>query len=149
MIVQIVKDIAEALPVTESPNTFATFKHGEKEFQNYVADELEGVLIFLDEPITSNDQVKQSGYIEEEYPISMIFGDKTELDWTPEQHQEAILRMRSLSKRFINRLVGSPLIRVVRPTVARIDFKNLFDVNISGVILRITVVPLNEDSACQ
>jgi hypothetical protein len=149
MIVQIVKDIAEALPVTESPNTFATFKHGEKDFQNYVADELQGVIIFLDEPITSNDQVKKSGYIEEEYPISMIFGDKTELDWTPEQHQETIIRMRALAKRFINRLVGSPLIRNVRPSITRVDFVNLFDVNISGVILRITVVPLNEDSACQ
>jgi hypothetical protein len=149
MIVQIVKDIAEALPVTESPNTFATFKHGEKDFQNYVADELQGVIIFLDEPITSNDQVKKSGYIEEEYPISMIFGDKTELDWTPEQHQETIIRMRALAKRFINRLVGSPLIMNVRPSITRVDFVNLFDVNISGVILRITVVPLNEDSACQ
>jgi hypothetical protein len=148
MIVQIVKDIAEALPVTESPNTFATFKHGEKEFQNYIADELEGVLIFLDEPITSNDSIKKGGYIEEEYPISMIFADKTELDWTPEQHQEVILEMRALAKRFINRLVSSQLIRRVNPVVTRVDFKNLFNSNISGVILRITIVPFNDDSAC-
>jgi hypothetical protein len=63
MIVQIIKDIAEALPVTESPNTFATFRHGEKEFQNFIADEITGVLIFLDEPITSNDSIKKGGYI--------------------------------------------------------------------------------------
>jgi hypothetical protein len=148
MIVQIVKDIAEALPVTESPNTFATFKHGEKEFQNYIADELEGVLIFLDEPITSNDSIKKGGYIEEEYPISMIFADKTELDWTPEQHQEVILEMRALAKRFINRLVSSQLIRRVNPVVTRVDFKNLFNSNISGVILSFTIVPFNDDSAC-
>jgi hypothetical protein len=79
----------------------------------------------------------------------MLFADKSEIDWTPEQHQVVILEMRALAKRFINRLVASPLIRSVRPTVTRVDIKNLFDKNISGCFLRITIVPLNDDSACQ
>ncbi len=148
MIVALIKDIVEALPVSESPNVFPTFKHGEKEFQNFIADELTGVLVFLDEPITSNDSIKGGGYIEESYPISMMFVDKADLDWTPEQHQEVILQMRALAKRFLNRLVGNENVRNLTG-VTRTDVKNVLDLNASGVILRLTIVPFNSDSACQ
>jgi hypothetical protein len=150
MIVALIKQIAEGLPVSESPNVYPTFIHGEREIQIYLADEILGVTISLDEPIISNDIIKQGGYIEEEYPIIMMFTDKTELDYTPEQHQTVILQMRALSKRFLNRLLSSTYGENVREVklVSRTDIKNVFDTNKSGVILRLTVVPFNSDTAC-
>jgi hypothetical protein len=105
------------------------------------------VVVFLDEPITSNDQLTQGGYIEEEYPLSMLFVNKTELDYTPEQHRVIIDAMRVLSKRFILRLQANANIRFVKTSI-RIDVTNIFDVNLSGVILKIVVVPKNTDGAC-
>lgn len=150
MIVALIKGIAEALPVTESPNTYPTFIHGEREIQNYLADELAGVTISLDEPITSNDFIKKGGYIEEEYPVTIMFTDKSELDNTPEEHQVIILQMRALSKRFVNRLMSSTYGENVREVknMTRTDVKNIFDVNKSGVILRLTIVPFNTDTPC-
>lgn len=150
MIVGIIQDIVEALPLSTSPETYPTFKHGEKEFQNYVADEIDGTVVFLDEPITSNDTITQGGYIEESYPITLLFAKKSELDDTPEQHQVYILEMRALAKRFLNRITNKTIAPGVRSVsnVTRTDIKNIFDVNLSGVILRLTVVTVNSDDAC-
>lgn len=148
MIVGIIRDIVEALPVNESPLIYPAFMHGERDIQNAIADEVESeVMVFLDEPITSNDIIKQGGYIEEQYPITMLFAKRSELDYTPEQHQELIIEMRYLSKRFLNRITSNQGIRSVS-SVSRVDIKNIFDVNLTGVVLRITVVPFNSDSAC-
>jgi hypothetical protein len=150
MIVGIIQALVEALPLGTSPETYPTFKLGEKEFQNFISDEIEGTIVYLDEPITSNDVITQGGYIEETYPITMLFATKSELDWTPEQHQEVILSMRALSKRFLNRLTTKSIAPNVRSVsaVSRTDIKNIFDVNLSGVIMRLTIVPFNSDGSC-
>jgi hypothetical protein len=148
MIVQIIKNIAEALPVTESPNTFATFKHGEKEWQNFISDEITGVRIFLDEPIRSNDNVRQGGLIEESYPLFILFADKSEVDWTPEQHEVVISQMRTLSNRFINRLNSDNGVRSFT-SVSKQEVKNVYDTNLSGVIISITITPFSNYTACQ
>jgi hypothetical protein len=148
MRVQIIKNIAEALPVTESPNTFATFKHGEKEWQNFISDEITGVRIFLDEPIRSNDNVRQGGLIEESYPLFILFADKSEVDWTPEQHEVVISQMRTLSNRFINRLNSDNGVRSFT-SVSKQEVKNVYDTNLSGVIISITITPFSNYTACQ
>lgn len=148
MIVALIKSIVEALPLTDSPEAYPTFVHGEKEFQNFIADEIEGTLVFLDAPITSNDRPTKGGYIEESYPISMLFLAKSELDYTPEQHQVIIQQMRALRRRFINRLQANANVREVNG-ISTIDVVNIFDVNLSGVIYRLNVIPFNTDTACQ
>ncbi len=146
-IVTTIETIVNALPLVAEGNTYATFLHGEKSFQNLKADEIQNTIVFLDEPITSEDQLKKSGYIEEEYPLSMFFANKSELEFTPAQHRVIIDAMRVLSKRFLLRLQANSNIRDVKK-VTRVDIVNVFDVNLSGVILRCTVVPFNSDGAC-
>jgi hypothetical protein len=146
-IVTTIESIVGALPITAGGSTYPTFVHGEKSWQNLQADEIQNVVVFLDEPITSNDVLTQGGYIEEEYPLSMLFVNKTELDFTPDQHRVIIDAMRELSKRFILRLQANSNVRSVKNSI-RVDVTNIFDVNLSGVILKIVVVPYNSDGAC-
>jgi hypothetical protein len=146
-IVTTIQDIVEALPLVVGGSIYPTFIHGEKSYQNLIADEIQNVMVFLDEPITSNDTLTKGGYIEESYPLSMLFVNKTELDFTPDEHRVIIDAMRDLSKRFILRLQANSNIRTVNSST-RIDITNIFNVNLSGVILRINVVPFNSDAAC-
>jgi hypothetical protein len=146
-IVAIIEDIVNALPIEANGSTYPTFIHGEKSWQNLAADEVENVIVFLDEPITSNDLLTQGGYIEEEFPLSMLFVNKTEMEYTPAQHRVIIDSMRELSKRFLLRLQANSGVRFVKTSI-RIDVVNIFDVNLSGVILKVVVVPFNQDGAC-
>ena len=68
------------------------FYHGTAAWQNLNADnaELKDGIVYLDEPITSDDDIKQSGYIEETYPIKLLFLKKSKLKWTPVQQQLVI-----------------------------------------------------------
>lgn len=146
-IVTTIESIVGGLPLVAGGSTYPTFLHGEKSYQNLIADEITNTMVFLDEPITSEDTLTQGGYIEEGYPLSMLFVKKTELDFTPAQHRVIIDEMRELSKRFILRLQANTNIRFVLKCT-RTDITNIFDVNLSGVILRVTVVPKNSDGAC-
>jgi hypothetical protein len=151
MIVSLIRGIIEELPVEEDGSVYPIFLHGEKEIQNAISDEIDleakEAAVYLDEPIRSNDNITKGGYIEETYPIEMLFVKKSQLDWTPEQHQVVILEMRDLRRRFLNRLASNSNVRSVSG-VTTIDIKNIFNVNLSGVILRLTVVPFNSNSAC-
>jgi hypothetical protein len=148
MIVELVQDVVEKLEVTDSPVTHPKFIHGEKGYQNLLADEVEeDVWVFLDEPITSNDRLTKGGYLEETYPLTMLFAKKSELDFTPEQHRVLINEMRSLANIFINKIQQREDVREVKD-ISKVDIINIFDVNLTGCVLRISVIPLNEYTAC-
>jgi hypothetical protein len=152
MIVDLIKSIVQSLPVTDSPISYPNFIHGEKDYQNLLAEgvnfDLQDVTVFLDQPISSNDDIKKSGYIEETYPLSMAFLKRSELDFTPDQHQVLIDQMRVLRKRFLNRLTSNSNVKSVS-SVQTTDAINVFDVNLSGIVMKLTVVTFNNDSSCQ
>lgn len=147
-IVTTIGSIVGALPLVAGGSTYPTFIHGLKSAQNMEADEVQNVMVFLDEPITSNDILTQGGYIEEEYPLFMFFGKRCdEMDHNSPQLRIIADEMRELSKRFILRLQANSNIRFVKNST-RIDAFFVFDVNLHGVIAKITVVPKNSDGAC-
>lgn len=147
-IVTTIEDIVGALPIVAGGSTFPNFRHGDKFYQNLEVDEIQGVTIFLDEPILSEDVLTQGGYIEEEYPLFMFFGRPIDkLDPSPLEWRAVIDEMRTLSKRFILRAQANPDIRFVKKS-KRIDTFRLFNANLTGVILQITIVPKNSEGAC-
>lgn len=150
MIVDIVKGVVSNMTVPgSSPSVAPTFIHGEKSWQNLEADEVLNHIVFLDEPITSNDTMHQSGAFDEAYPIVLFFAEKSEMEWTPEQHQVAIQRQRYQRKKFLNHLVsliGDTIINF--GSIRTMDAKNVFDVNLSGCILYINITPLVNYSVC-
>lgn len=124
-----------------------SFYHGIRGWQNIEAEDGMFPAVYLDEPITSYDDIKQSGYIEESYPLKMLFIGKSEPDWTPAQHQIVIADMRSLRKEFLNKLQQNDSIRHISDTKTT-DVMNLFDSNVSGVFLEVTIYIYNQESIC-
>jgi len=115
--------------------------YGQKSFQNKVLDEQSFVdsAMFLDSPIQANLLMAQSGLIEREYPIRVYFMFKSQPDWTPLQHdQKCIQPARLLVNQFITRLQENTNVQSVR-NASEVEFINLFDVNVSGIVLSITV----------
>ena len=126
------------------------FYHGLKSWQNLVADDQvfdTAPAVYLEEPIISYDDIKQSGYIEESYPLKLLFIDKSEPDWTPTEHQVVIAKMRTLRREFLNKLQQQDTVRHVADSKTT-DFMNLFDANVSGVLLEVTIYLYNTESSC-
>lgn len=116
-------------------------QYGQRSFQNKVLDDqdFKKSLMFLDGPIQSNVLLSQSGLIEREYPIRMYFMFKSQPDWSPLQHdQNCIQPARLLVNQFITRMQENQNVQSVR-SASEIEFHNLFDVNVSGIVLSLTV----------
>jgi len=124
-----------------------TFIHGNKGWQNLEVDEIKDDVVILDEPVTSNDDYRKSGLLEENYTLIIYFFTKSELDYTPAQHKPLIEAMRTRRRDFINRLSdysidGQKQIRAISG-IRTVDLINVFDVNYTGVMLSITITPFN------
>ncbi len=148
MIVTIIKDIVEAIPLGTSPETYPFFVHGDKSFQNLVSDEItDEAIVYLDEPLNWSLDLKKSGYIEEVYKLSLFFGGKTQIDFTPDQHRTEIEKMLTMCRRFISILQSRDNIRTVKDASC-FDVINMFDANRSGVVLNVTIVPFIDTPVC-
>ena len=146
-IVTIIESVVNDIP------SKPTFIHGQKGFQNLTSDEKAFPAVYLDEPITSDDTSHQGGLYEENYPLKMMFLDRTELRQSPEQLRPTIDAMRTLRRQFINRLKikknanGEHIFKNIS-NIKTIDAYNIFDVNLSGVIVTFNALPLNSQSVC-
>ena len=129
------------------------FLYGFKSWANLKADEKKFPIVILVEPITSDDTFHQGGLVDSSYPIFMLFLDKTELDWTPEEHRVVVDAMRDLRRQFILKLRmlknanGEHVFKSVAE-VRTTDTFNELDANASGVGINFTATPLNSDSVC-
>jgi hypothetical protein len=129
------------------------FIYGFKSWANLKADEKKFPIVILVEPITSDDTFHQGGLVDSSYPIFMLFLDKTELDWTPEEHRVVVDAMRDLRRQFILKLRmlknanGEHVFKSVAE-VRTTDTFNELDANASGVGINFTATPLNSDSVC-
>lgn len=129
------------------------FIYGFKSWANLQADEKPFPVVILVEPIISDDTFHQGGLVDSSYPMFMLFLDKTELDYTPEQHRSAVDAMRELRRQLILRLKakknsdGDHVFKSIT-NVRTTDTFNELDANSSGVSVNFTAVPLNSDSIC-
>ena len=141
-----IKTITQEISIAANPA--ATFRYGWKAFQNLKADkETVFPLHYLDAPIKSNPSLKQSGLIERSYPITIFFGTKTKLDYTPEQHDAAIQLMYVESTKFIQEAQKNKKLHFVRDA-RETEVINIFDLNMSGIILELTLIPFSNDTFC-
>lgn len=132
------------------------FIHGLKGWQNIESDEADFPnknVVYLDEPITSEDTFHQGGMVESRYRLSMLFLEKSQLDYSPDQQQLIIDRMRALRREFILHLKakkdssGTHIFREISDVVTT-DVHNVFDVTATGVMVTFRALPLNGDSVC-
>lgn len=143
-----IKTIIKNIVENDLGSPVPTFRYGWKAFQNLKADK-ENVfpLVYLHAPISASDSLKSSGLIESEFSLELFFGDKTKIDYTPEQHDVIIQEMRTLSTKFIQECQKDTAIHFVK-NCKRSEAINIFDLNLSGIILEITIIPFNADSFC-
>jgi len=130
-----------------------TFIHGTKAYGNLKADEKKFPLVLLIEPIYSDDTFRQGGLVDSTYPLMMLFLDRSELAFTPEQHRPIIDAMRDLRRQFILKLKekkNTNLEHIFKAidNVKTTDTFNELDANASGVFITFTATPQNSDSVC-
>jgi hypothetical protein len=146
-IVSIIESVV--LDLTPKPD----FIHGFKSWANLKADEKRFPCVILVEPITSDDNFRQGGLVDSTYPLFMLFLDRTELAYTPEQHRVTIDAMRDLRRQFVLKLkatknvYGEHIFKSI-DNVKTTDTFNELDANASGVFMTFAATPLNSDSVC-
>lgn len=149
----LLKSISETLSMAN------VFVYGKKGFQNLISDEALSLnetncLVFLSEPITSDDNFTQGGAVDVNYKINMIFAQKSNLDWTFEQHEVCVLAMRNLSREFGLRILAatnaednSKMFKAIT-NANRMNVHNMFDVNLTGVLFSFNIQPFDDSSIC-
>lgn len=126
------------------------FIHGTESYHNLVSDNinLDNKVVYVDEPIISDDDLKQGGYYEERYDVKMLFLGRSQLDWNSEQQQEIISQCRALRKKFIHELEKNEDVRFI-DNIRTTDVMNVLDVNLSGCMVTLYVTPLNPEGYCE
>ena len=143
-----VKNFVESIvsQITVSGDTFA-FAHGEKDFQNLFSDEAVYPIVYLDEPIQNDFQIVSSGAIQEYYPIQLMILYKTELDFTPDQHDVLIQKARLCARKFLTLAGMSQQVREL-DSIKGIEVINVFDANTSGIVLSCRLSFYDSTSIC-
>ena len=144
MIKQWVGDIVQLLSVNSQSFNYS---FGENFWNNLHADEATFPIVYLEERIENDFLVENSGVIQEVYPLKLLFLFKTEMDFTPEQHDVQIQKARDGARQFINYIGNDTNVQSLK-SVKGYEIKNVFDANASGVILTFTVQFYNSSSNC-
>ncbi len=98
-------------------------------------------IVYLDWPIRSDDTLTFVS-ISERYTVKLAFLEKSELEYTPEQHRPLIDRQRRQKNKFLFALSQADLVDEITD-ISSSDIINIFDSNKSGVDLqfRIRIAP--------
>ena len=150
MIVSIIQDLVKLLDVDGLKYGFIL---GDEFQANIEADEFDfgdkKALVVLDQPITTDYLITQTGDIGEFYPITLFFSFKSELDWKPLQHEtDAVTPANNGIRQFISLLQASPDIDEVINEGTGLEFHNLLDVNVSGKSLQLRIKLHINKSVC-
>lgn len=131
--------------------THPAFTHGGDDWKNYKADKQDTTngVVYLDEPISSDDKQEITGAYTESYPLKLFIGRKvasTQLNDYDELHA-ACIESRAVRKELIIRLRNRDEIFALT-SIKTVEVLNRFDKNLSGVIIYLTAVCQTGDSIC-
>jgi hypothetical protein len=128
-------------------STTYNFGRGERDWQNFIADYEIAPSVYLDEPISSTFEVTKSGAIQEIFDLKLVIMRKSQLDWTPEQHEEVIELARQEARKLTILLNNSDVVKsFTNPKV--LEYTNLFDSNVSGVFFTAQISFYDNASVC-
>lgn len=149
MIVSIVNKIVNQLDVNGVKFGFIL---GDEFQANIEADEFDfgdnQALVVLDQPITNDYQLTAGGYIGEFYPVFLYFMFKSEMDWTPLEHDVAVEKANDAIRQFLSICQSrNDLIDEIADANG-LEFHNLLDVNGSGKSLNVNIKPRINKSVC-
>lgn len=124
------------------------FYSGPKWLQNVQADKINLPCVFMDQPIDFKF-IRDSKFaqIKEQYSPIILFCDKSQPEFTQEQHNEIIEIKRLNANQFITNLISHPEVFEVSE-VSLNDIFNFLDQNLTGVVLQFQVKLKPEDAFC-
>ena len=141
---ELIEDVVSG--ITVGLDTFQ-FYHADKSWQNLISDEANFPLVYLDNPIKWRYSFTSGSVLEREYDLKLFIAYKTELDFNPDEHVTEIEKAVACCQKIINSLRFNPEIKNIKD-VGGFEIINAFDVNVSGVLLYMTVYHRNSDSIC-
>lgn len=125
-----------------------SFLHSEKDWQNLNADEEILPAVYLDMPIKYRTKTSLTGYKEKTYILMILFLYKSELDDSPEQQEQTFVKAENSQQQF-EMLLDDDSDNVVSYVAGEcIQVLNLFDCNMSGVLMPLEITLRNTDSVC-
>lgn len=145
MIQQLVGTIVSGLTIEED-SIAPTYLHGWKGWNNIAVDELQNTLVILVDPVVSNSTLNGS-VLKDKYSLLILFVEKSELEWTPEQHMPVIDRMRRLCARFIYSARQSDSFSEVSDFIITDEY-NIMNVCLTGVGLQVKITPTLGPPVC-
>ena len=124
-----------------------TFEIGVKSWQNVIADNAVLPIIFLDEPIKSEDVIKSNRIIEEKYKLILYFFDKSQLDLTALQQNVIAENMRTLRREFLLELSKDEKVKLISSLSTENVF-NALDANVTGCRLFLDLTLYPDEKVC-
>ena len=124
------------------------FYSGPKWLQNVQADKVSLPCVFMDQPIDFKF-IRDSKFaqIKEQYSPIILFCDKSQPEFTQEQHNEIIESKRQTATQFVTNLISHPEVFEVGEVSVN-DVFNFLDQNLTGVVLQFQVKLKQEDGIC-
>jgi len=125
-----------------------TFLHSETQFQNLMADEQILPAVYLDMPMKYTPNITITGAFQRTYICVALFLFKSELDDNDTQ-QEAIFVKAENAQREFQILLENDVDNVRDLKVETcVQVQNLFDTNMSGVMMPFSLRMINSDGVC-
>mgnify|MGYP000883565461 CR=1 FL=1 len=125
-----------------------TFVEGDKAYANLSADNISGNIAWLDYPIVATVRQGKGGGFAPSRPIKLLFCQKSDLDYTPEQHRAIEEAMELVCYKMITALQSHENIGEVIGDFQVIPIRNLTDSNLTGCFLQVTLRDILNLSVC-
>lgn len=126
-------------------STALVMKYGDKGWQNLFGDELETTAVYLNGPTVF--KIPNTLNMAEKYTVTMLFLQKSELDFSPEQQDVATEVPRQLLRAFVQYCRAHQGIQLFE-MVEAIEVWNILDSNASGWALICNITPEPTEAVC-
>lgn len=140
--------ISDKVALMDANNESYSFLHSEKDWQNLNADEEILPAVYLDMPIKYRTKTSVTGYKEKTYVLMLLFLFKSELDDEPSQQEQTFLKAENAQQQF-EIILDNDADNISSWTSGEcMQVLNLFDCNMSGVLMPLEITLRNNDSVC-
>jgi|688.fasta_scaffold817195_2 hypothetical protein len=125
-----------------------TFLHSETQFQNLMADEQLLPCVYLDMPMKYTPKIAITGAFQETYICVALFLFKSELDDNDTQQESTFIKAKTAQREFQIALENDvDNVRELKVETC-VQVLNLFDTNMSGVMMPFSLRIINTDGVC-
>lgn len=140
--------ISDKVALMDANNESYSFLHSEKDWQNLNGDEAILPAVYLDMPIKYRTKTSVTGYKEKTYVLMLLFLFKSELDDEPNQQEQTFLKAENAQQQF-EIILDNDADNISTWTSGEcMQVLNLFDCNMSGVLMPLEITLRNNDSVC-